>query len=137
MKRIKKYVRVIDLMASLNSTEDFYRYKALHYEALVGDKKDRESVRVNDQYRIEFHSEVWGCTRYSCRFSPKIADEIQYAYYPERNVTTTLTNSSFSLSKPPFPKQRFRKYPPIIQSEANHRKWKDIVRWCNITDLQQ
>ena len=55
---IKKYVRVIDLMASLNSTEDFYRYKALHYEALVGDKKDRESVRVNDQYRIEFHSEV-------------------------------------------------------------------------------
>ena len=57
---IKKYVRVIDLMASLNSTEDFYRYKALHYEALVGDKKDRESVRVNDQYRIEFHSEVVG-----------------------------------------------------------------------------
>ena len=57
---IKKYVRVIDLMAFLNSTEDFYRYKALHYEALVGDKKDRESVRVNDQYRIEFHSEVVG-----------------------------------------------------------------------------
>ena len=57
---IKKYVRVIDLMASLNSTEDFYRYKALHYEVLVGDKKDRESVRVNDQYRIEFHSEVVG-----------------------------------------------------------------------------
>ena len=57
---IKKYVRVIDLMASLNSTEDFYRYNALHYEALVGDKKDRESVRVNDQYRIEFHSEVVG-----------------------------------------------------------------------------
>ena len=39
---IKKYVRVIDLMASLNSTADFYRYKALHYEVLVGDKKDRE-----------------------------------------------------------------------------------------------
>ena len=57
---IKKYVRVIDLMASLNSTADFYRYKALHYEVLVGDKKDRESVRVNDQYRIEFHSEVVG-----------------------------------------------------------------------------
>ena len=60
---IKKYVRVIDLMASLNCTEDFYRYKALHYEALVGDKKDRESVRVNDQYRIEFHSEVVGNER--------------------------------------------------------------------------
>ena len=45
-------------MESLHSTEDFYRYKALHYEALVGDKKDRESVKVNDQYRIEFRSEV-------------------------------------------------------------------------------
>lgn len=55
---IKKYIRVIDLMESLNCTEDFYRYKALHYEALVGDKKDRESVKVNDQYRIEFRSEI-------------------------------------------------------------------------------
>lgn len=55
---IKKYIRVLDLMETLKSTEDFYRYKALHYEALVGDKKDRESVKVNDQYRIEFHSEV-------------------------------------------------------------------------------
>ena len=55
---IKKYIRVIDLMESLNSTEEFYRYKALHYEALVGDKKGRESIKVNDQYRIEFHSEV-------------------------------------------------------------------------------
>ncbi len=55
---VKKYIRVIDLMESLHSTEDFYRYKALHYEALVGAKKDRESVKVNDQYRIEFRSVV-------------------------------------------------------------------------------
>lgn len=55
---VKKYARVIDLMESLDNTEDFYRYKALHYEALVGDKKDRESVKVNDQYRIEFRSET-------------------------------------------------------------------------------
>lgn len=57
---IKKYIRVIDLMESLSCTEDFYRYKSLHYEALIGDKKDRESVKVNDQYRIEFRSEVIG-----------------------------------------------------------------------------
>ena len=44
----------------------------------------------------------------------EIEDEIQYPYCPERNVTTILTNPSFSLSEPPFPKQRFRKYPPII-----------------------
>ena len=37
-----------------------FEEEALHYEALVGDKKNRESVRVNDQYRIEFHSEVVG-----------------------------------------------------------------------------
>lgn len=55
---VKKYIRVIDLMESLDSTEDLYRFKALHYERLVGDKKDRESVRVNDQYRIEFRSEI-------------------------------------------------------------------------------
>ena len=55
---VKKYIRVIDLMESLSCTEDFYRYKALHYEALSGDKKDRESVRVNDKYRIEFSSEI-------------------------------------------------------------------------------
>lgn len=57
---VRKYVRVIDLMESLDNTEDFYRYTALHYEALTGDKKDRESVRVNAQYRIEFRSEVKG-----------------------------------------------------------------------------
>lgn len=57
---VKKYVRVIDLMESLDSIEDLYRFNALHYEKLVGDKKDRESVKVNDQYRIEFRSEIVG-----------------------------------------------------------------------------
>lgn len=57
---VKKYIRVIDIMASLDRKEDFYRYKALHYEVLVGDKQGRESVKVNDQYRIEFCSEVIG-----------------------------------------------------------------------------
>lgn len=57
---VKKYIRVIDIIASLDRTEDFYRYKALHYEALVGDKQGRESVKVNDQYRIEFRSETIG-----------------------------------------------------------------------------
>ena len=45
-------------MNSLNSTEDMYRFTFLHYEKLVGDKVGRESVRVNDQYRIEFRSEI-------------------------------------------------------------------------------
>lgn len=57
---VKKYVHVIDLMESLDSTEDLYRFNALQYEKLVGDKKDRESVKLNDQYRIEFRSEIVG-----------------------------------------------------------------------------
>ena len=60
---VKKYIRIIDLMESLDATEDLYRFKALNYEKLVGDKQGRESVRVNEQYRIEFRSETVGSDR--------------------------------------------------------------------------
>ena len=55
---VRKYIRVLNLMESLERIEDLFRFKALGYEALVGDKKDRESGKVNDEYRIEFRSEV-------------------------------------------------------------------------------
>lgn len=51
---IAKYRKTIDLLESLTVVEDLYRYHSLHYEVLVGDKAEIESVRVNDQYRIEF-----------------------------------------------------------------------------------
>lgn len=51
---IAKYSKTIDLLESLTVVEDLYRYHSLHYEVLVGDKAGMESVRVNDQYRIEF-----------------------------------------------------------------------------------
>ena len=51
---IAKYRKTVDLLESLTSIEDLYRYHSLHYEALVGDKSGLESVRVNNQYRIEF-----------------------------------------------------------------------------------
>ena len=38
------------------TVEDLYRYHSLNYEKLVGDKSGIESVRVNDQYRIEFQT---------------------------------------------------------------------------------
>lgn len=34
------------------------RYGSLHYEHLQGDKDGLSSVRVNDQYRIEFKEEL-------------------------------------------------------------------------------
>lgn len=53
---IRKFIRVIDLMESLNCVEDLFRYNSLNYEVLQGDKAGLESVRVNDRYRIEFTS---------------------------------------------------------------------------------
>ena len=53
---VKRYIRVIDIMEAVNCVEDLYRFHALHYESLAGDKKGLESVRVGDRYRIEFQS---------------------------------------------------------------------------------
>lgn len=51
---IAKYRKTVDLLESLTTVEDLYRYHSLHYEVLIGDKDGLESVRVNDPYRIEF-----------------------------------------------------------------------------------
>lgn len=51
---VTKYRKTIDLLESVEKVEDLYRYHSLNYEALSGNKTGLESVRVNDQYRIEF-----------------------------------------------------------------------------------
>lgn len=51
---IRKYIRVIDILKAAERVEDLFRINSLNYEALTGDKKGRESVRVNNQYRVEF-----------------------------------------------------------------------------------
>ena len=53
---VRRYVRVVNILDSVDKVTDLFRYRSLHYEKLVGDKKGLESVRVNDQYRIEFKS---------------------------------------------------------------------------------
>ena len=55
---VRNYIQVLNLMESLHSTEDLYRFKALNYEVLHGKGSRRESVRINNQYRIEFASEI-------------------------------------------------------------------------------
>lgn len=55
---IRKYIRVIDLMRDTSSVLGLMRYNALNYERLAGDKAGLSSVRVNDQYRIEFEEHV-------------------------------------------------------------------------------
>ncbi len=51
---VAKYRKTIDLLESVSGVEDLFRYHSLHYEVLAGDRAGIESVRVNDQYRIEF-----------------------------------------------------------------------------------
>lgn len=53
---IKKYKQTIDKLRVANRVEDLYPFKSLNYEKLIGDKKGLESVRINQQYRIEFKS---------------------------------------------------------------------------------
>jgi len=51
---VKKYKKTIIILRSVSCVEDLFPYNALNYEKLKGDKDDLESVRINDQYRIEF-----------------------------------------------------------------------------------
>lgn len=57
---IRKYVQVVNILDSVDKPTDLFRYRSLHYEKLVGDKAGMESVRVNDQYRIEFKTSAKG-----------------------------------------------------------------------------
>ena len=60
---VKRYVRVVNILDSVERVSDLLRYRSLRYEKLVGDKAGLESVRVNNQYRLEFKpSEVFGIT---------------------------------------------------------------------------
>lgn len=57
---IKQFKNTIDKLRAANRIEDLLPFKSLNYEKLVGDKTGLESVRVNQQYRIEFYSNIAG-----------------------------------------------------------------------------
>lgn len=50
----KKFVKVINLMKLETDVMKLTMYGSLHYEHLHGEKEGLSSVRINDQYRIEF-----------------------------------------------------------------------------------
>lgn len=50
----KRYKRAVDYLKRASKKEDLFRLNSLHFEALRGDKDGLFSVRVNNQYRIEF-----------------------------------------------------------------------------------
>jgi toxin HigB-1 len=52
---IRAYAKCVYRLEEANAPEDLYKYQSLHFEALVGDKKGLYSIRVSNQYRIEFN----------------------------------------------------------------------------------
>ena len=53
---IKGYVKAVNKMRAATRMEDIMRDKGLSYERLRGDRKDQESVRCNDVWRLIFQS---------------------------------------------------------------------------------
>ncbi len=51
---VARYQLRIKMLEQANGIEELYPYKSLHYEVLKGDKAGISSIRVNDQYHIEF-----------------------------------------------------------------------------------
>jgi proteic killer suppression protein len=51
---VKRYKDRIRFLMAASSKEELYPIKSLHFEALQGNKQGKFSVRVNQQYRIEF-----------------------------------------------------------------------------------
>ncbi|MEN9742215.1 MAG: hypothetical protein RLZZ65_20 [Bacteroidota bacterium] len=52
---ILKYIQIVDRLRSIGRMEDLYAIKSLNFKKLQGDKSGLSSVRVNNQYRIEFY----------------------------------------------------------------------------------
>lgn len=51
---IRRYQKAIKFLKGASCIEALRLIRSLQYEVLSGDKSGRSSVRVNDQYRIEF-----------------------------------------------------------------------------------
>lgn len=51
---VKRYKKGIDYLKLASKKEDLFRINSLNFESLKGDKIGLFSIRVNDQYRIEF-----------------------------------------------------------------------------------
>lgn len=51
---VRRYQKAILFIRGASSIESLWQVKSLNYEVLSGDKVGLSSVRVNNQYRIEF-----------------------------------------------------------------------------------
>ena len=51
---VNGYLKSVRALLRVVRMEDLYLIKSLNYEKLKGDKKGLSSIRINDQYRLEF-----------------------------------------------------------------------------------
>ena len=51
---VKSYVRCVKMLERARMIEDLFPFHGLNYEVLKGGKKGLSSVRINNQYRLEF-----------------------------------------------------------------------------------
>lgn len=51
---VKLYQKRVEMLAAAPQPETLFQFNSLHFEALKGDKIGKFSIRVNNQYRIEF-----------------------------------------------------------------------------------
>lgn len=51
---VNGYLKCVKALVSAQRIEELYNFNALRYEKLKGDKQELSSLRINDQYRLEF-----------------------------------------------------------------------------------
>ena len=51
---INGYLKCVRALMTASKMEDLFSFRSLRYEKLIGDKKGLSSLRINDQYRLEF-----------------------------------------------------------------------------------
>jgi proteic killer suppression protein len=51
---VNGYVKCVRALANVEKIEELFTYNSLRYEKLKGDKKGLSSIRINNQYRLEF-----------------------------------------------------------------------------------
>lgn len=61
---IKGYLKCVIALDEASRIEDLFCSNALGYEKLLGDKKGLSSLRINNQYRLEFR-EIYDLTESS------------------------------------------------------------------------
>jgi proteic killer suppression protein len=55
---VNGYLKCIKALDEAIRIEDLFRYNALDYQKLKGNKQGLSSLRINDQYRLEFRELV-------------------------------------------------------------------------------